>query len=202
MKISAIDIKRLWVADPMDSEVDGELTPEIMAARIASAVEIKNVHQDTWTLDEAEASQDTYKNQLTGSAYRTGARTMGDVTMSFTVGRYDYSLKAFLMGGSVLTEGGSVVGWARGMVGEVKKMVIAFTEDDVFCVLPYASIRAREANTDGAVGIAVVATMVEPPSKNVKPEYWFSKRGEPQPPPQEGWFTLDVSKLDNNEMLQ
>lgn len=47
------------------------------------------------------------------------------------------------------------------------------TRRSVLCFLPYANIVAREANTDGAVGIAVVATMLEPLNEAVMPEYWF-----------------------------
>ena len=172
IQVSAVDIKRLWYAD--EDAVVADLTGATLYALVkdnGSATEIKNVHQDTWTVEEAESTQDSYKNQLTGSIYRMGAKSMGDVTFNFTIGRYDYVTKKELMGGDVIN---TDKGWkrARGIV-EVKKCMIALTQDDQYCVLPYANIVAREANTDGAVGIAVIATMLEPLNEAVMPEYWF-----------------------------
>lgn len=163
-QISAIDIKKLWYCDPLTkAPVSGE---EVISA----ATEIKNVHQDTWQIEESEASQDSYKNQLTGATYRMGSKNMGDVTFTFTIGRYDYALKAALMGG-VATDGS----WARARgIVEIKKCLVALTEDDVYCILPYANIQAREANTDGAVGISVTGTMLEPEVESIMPEYWFN----------------------------
>lgn len=172
IQISAVDIKRLWYAD--EGAVSADLTGAALYALVrenGSASEIKNVHQDTWTIEEGDPTQDSYKNQLTGSTYRMGGKTMGDVTFNFTIGRYDYATKKELMGGEVIN---TDKGWkrARGIV-EVKKCLIALTQDDQYCVLPYANVVAREANTDGAVGIAVVATMLEPLNEAVMPEYWF-----------------------------
>lgn len=176
-QISAIDIKKLWYADSLSSSTDVALTPSILKTTLTTATEIKNVHQDTWTIDESEASQEKYRNQLTGSVYRVGSKDMGEVTFSFTIGRYDYATKAALMGGTVITNASDeAIGWSRARgVTDIKKMLIALTEDDVYCVLPYGNVETREANTDGAVGLAVVGTMLEPPSDNVDPEYWFDK---------------------------
>lgn len=176
-QVSAIDIKRLWYCDALASAGDEALTASTLGSKIRSAVEIKNIHQDTWTIDESEASQDSYKNQLTGSTYRMGSKSMGEVTFSFTIGRYDYDTKAALMGGVVIKKDETTpIGWSRQRgITDVKKMLIALTEDGVYCVLPYANVIAREANTDGAVGIAVTGTMLEPPSENVSPEYWFDE---------------------------
>lgn len=170
VKISAIDIKQLWYCDT--SAITADLTGEALYALIktgGSAVEIENVHQDTWSIEEDEPSQDSYKNQLTGSTYRMGAKTMGDVKFNFTLGRYDYKTKAAFMGGKATDTSWSR---ARGIV-DIKKCLIALTEDDQYCVLPYANITGREANTDGAIGIAVVGTMLEPTDENIMPEYWF-----------------------------
>lgn len=175
-KICAISIKQIWYADPLGDTATA-LTPAALKTKIAAATEIDNVHQETWSIDEAEPSQDSYRNQLTGSVYRFGKKTMGDVTFNFVIGQYDYTTKAALMGGKVITDTGSApVGWERprGAV-EMKKMMIALTNDGVYCVLPYANVAAREAYTDGASAIAVVATMMEPPSQAVAPEYWFEQ---------------------------
>lgn len=177
-QISAIDIKRLWHANAISDDAQTFTAADLynIIKVGGTATEIKNVHGDTWTIDEAESSQDTYTNQLTGSVYRMGAKTMGAVTFNFTIGRYDYELKAALMGGTVIKDAkdSKVIGWSRqrGIV-ELRRMLIALTEDDVYCVLPYANVNTREANTDGAVGLAVVGTMLEPNSEKIDPEYWF-----------------------------
>lgn len=168
-KISAVDIKRLWYA-PVDA-VKADLTGPLLATLLKAATtkEVKNVHQDTWSIEEEEASRDSYRNKISGAVYRKGAKTMGEVTFNWTIGRYDYAEKAEFMGGEA-TDGS----WkrARGVV-DIKKCLVALTEDDQYCVLPYAEVAAREANTDGAVGIAVKGTMMEPEDETIMPEYWF-----------------------------
>ena len=167
--ISAVDIKKLWYAD--HSAINSDLTGKALAELLnsSSVTEILNLHQDTWSIEESESSQDTYKNQLTGSAYRVGAKTLGDVTISFTIGQYDYATKAALMGGV-----GDAKSWKRerGIV-EIKKAIIALTEDNQYIVIPYCNLSCREANTDGAIGLSVTGTMLEPINPAVMPEYWF-----------------------------
>ena len=169
VQISAIDIKKLWYAET--SAVTADLTGTLLKTILESAKEITNVHQDTWTIDESEPTQDSYRNQLTGNIYRFGAKQMGEVTFNFTIGRYDYVTKKDLLGGDIINVD---KGWkrARGAV-EIKKCLIALTEDDQYCVLPYANVVAREASTDGAVGLAVIGTAMEPETETIMPEYWF-----------------------------
>lgn len=169
VQISAIDIKKLWYAET--SAVTADLTGTLLSTILEGAKEITNVHQDTWTIDESEPTQDSYRNQLTGNIYRFGSKQMGDVTFNFTIGRYDYVTKKDLLGGDVIN---TDKGWkrARGAV-EIKKCLIALTEDDQYCVLPYANVVAREASTDGAVGLAVIGTAMEPETETIMPEYWF-----------------------------
>lgn len=169
VQISAIDIKKLWYAET--SAVTADLTGTLLSTILEGAKEITNVHQDTWTIDESEPTQDSYRNQLTGNIYRFGAKQMGEVTFNFTIGRYDYVTKKDLLGGDVIN---TDKGWkrARGAV-EIKKCLIALTEDDQYCVLPYANVVAREASTDGAVGLAVIGTAMEPETETIMPEYWF-----------------------------
>ena len=117
VQISAIDIKKLWYAET--SAVTADLTGTLLSTILRSAKEITNVHQDTWTVDESEPTQDSYRNQLTGNIYRFGAKLMGEVTFNFTIGRYDYVTKKDLLGGDVIN---TDKGWkrARGAV-EIKK---------------------------------------------------------------------------------
>ena len=166
-QVSAVDIKQLWHTNP--ENITGDVTGAMVRTLLQTALEVKNVHQDTWQLEEAEPSQDSYKNQLTGSVYRMGAKQMGEVTANFTIGRYDYATKAALIGG---TATGTSWKRARGLT-DIKKCIIALTQDDQYVVFPYMNITARESNADKAIGIAVKGTMLEPINVNVSPEYWF-----------------------------
>ena len=194
MKISAIDIKRMWYAD----EITYALTPwklqqlvgkragigSVTEETTGTAKEIENVHQDTWQIDESEASQDSYRNQLTGHVYRLGKRQMGELTVNFTVGQYDYKTKAALMGGDVLDNTGAKVtnptgaatevGWARAKdTVEMYKTLIALTVDNVYVCVSRSSLGARESSTDGAIGMAMSGTMTDPVTAGVGAEYWY-----------------------------
>lgn len=168
-KVSAIGIKKLYHLDP--AEVKADITESVLKGLLEKATEIENVHQDTWNIDESEPSQEFYKNQLTGMNYREGTKTMGDVAFNFTIGQYDYQTKAELMGGTA-----TATTWkrARGIVN-IKKCMIALTEDDVYVVLPYANISSREASTDNAIGLATTATALEPTDTAIASEYWLDK---------------------------
>ena len=152
-KVTAANIKKLWYGET--SEITADLTGQALHTLLQGETlkEIKNIHQDTWTIEEAEASRTNYKNQLTGQVYRSD-KEMGDVTVNFTIGEYDYVTKKDLMGGDIInTDKG--------------------TDDDQYCVIPRADIGAREATTDKAVGIPVSAVELEPQNAAVAPEYWF-----------------------------
>lgn len=179
--ITAAGIKKILYAET--SVVTADLTPALVKAMIAAAKtaknEVLNVHGDTWTLEEAEASVTGYKNALTGQKYRQDIE-MGDITANFTIGQYENQQKADLMGGEALKKGGSgsdkdvAIGWkrAQGIVEKYKCMMF-LTKDDQWCIFPKAQVVAREANTDKAVGLAVKAIALEPDNKAVSSEYWF-----------------------------
>lgn len=179
--ITAAGIKKILYAET--SVVTADLTPVSLKAIIAAAKtakdEVLNVHGDTWTLEEAEASVTGYKNALTGQKYRQDVE-MGDITANFTIGQYEYQQKANLMGGEVTKKGGagsdkdSAIGWKRAQgVVEKYKCMMFLTKDDQWCVFPKAQVIARESNTDKAVGLAVKAIALEPNNKDVSSEYWF-----------------------------
>ncbi len=177
-QICAIDIKRLWYADAIADDATSFTASDLakLLATGGGASEIENVHQDTWTLEESESSQDSYRNQLTGSVYRMSRPTMGNIVANFTIGRYDYKTKSNLMGGSVILDSeNNAIGWerARGAV-EIKRMLIVLTVDNVYCVLPYCNFNSREASTDKAIGLATKATAMEPISAAIKSEYWYN----------------------------
>lgn len=164
--ITAVNIKKLWYGDP--AKITAKMTGGTLFALLSQLTEVKNVHQDTWTLEEAEASKTNYKNQLTGKVYRSD-KEMGDIAMNFTLGEYDYQTKADLLGGTA-----TATSWerAKGKVS-IEKCLVGLTEDDQYIVIPRADIAAREATTDKAVGLPVVGTELEPTVDAVAPEYWF-----------------------------
>lgn len=166
--ITAVGIKNIWYADP--AKVTGDLTGTMLGTILKDPTtkKVPNVHQDTWSLDEAEPSTTQYKNQLTDGVYRQ-SKELGEVTMNFAIGQYDYETKAAFMGGT-----GTETSWKRARgVTNIEKCMIALTEDDQYCVFPKASVVARNAETDDAVAIGVVATALEPDNTAVSSEYWF-----------------------------
>lgn len=169
-KISAVNIKRIWYGET--SIITADLTGVALHTLVSGELlkEVENVHQDTWQLEEAEASRTAYKNQLTGQTYREDLE-MGEIAVNFTIGEYDYQTKKDLMGGDVIN---TDKGWkrSRGKVN-IEKTIIALTEDDQYCVIPRASIGTREAMADKAIGLAVTAKELEPKDIAVFPEYWF-----------------------------
>lgn len=174
MAISAIGIKKLYYGAVLTASSVSLFSTTGIATLISSSTEITNVHQDTWALEEGEPSQDSYKNQLTKAVYRMGSKEMGDITISFEVGQYDYATKAALLGGSVIEESNQVVGWKRAKgVTDVKKSFIAITEDNVAVIFPKCNVMASEGNTDGAISIKMSATVLEPEDTEVNSEYWI-----------------------------
>lgn len=167
--VTAVGVKKLWYTDP--AKVTGDLTGANLATIIKDAANTKsvsNVHQGTWSIEESEPSTTPYKNELTDATYRQ-SKEMGDVTMSFSIGQYDYATKAELMGGTA-----TATSWKRARgITNIHKCMIALTDDDQYCVFPKASVVARNANTDDAVAIGVVATALEPDNPAVASEYWF-----------------------------
>lgn len=185
-KICAVDIKKLWhgavLPAPANYAEGGSLAASIKSwLGLATTKEIKNIHQDTWTLEEDDPSQESYKNQLTGRVYRQGRKEMGDVKINFTIGKYDYELKKEFLGGTLIKDGtgenAEVVGWHRSADGEeISKAFLALTVDDQYCFFPCASVMGSEKDTDKAVGVGVVATATEHPESEALPiECWYDK---------------------------
>lgn len=175
MAKSAIGIKKLYYGAVLASSAEAALISSTgIATLISSMTEITNVHQDTWALEEGEPSQDSYKNQLTKSTYRMGDKQMGDITIAFEVGQYDWTTKAALLGGSVMEESNVEVGWKRARgITDVKKSFIAITEDNVAFIFPKCNVLSSEGNTDGAISIKMSATVLEPEQNYLSSEYWF-----------------------------
>lgn len=165
-KKSAVRVKQLWYGDVL-STVPTQSTIETV---VAALTEIENVHQDTWSVEEDAPSINSYRNELNGQVYRQD-KTMGDVKINFTIGQYDFTTKAALLGGT-----GAADSWARSReITDIKKCVVGLTYDNLYVVFPNASVAANESNTDNATGISVVATAMLPTDKMIASEYWFDK---------------------------
>ena len=182
-QISAVGIKRILYADTsvVTKDITADVAKTLIKAAITSKTEVKNVHGETWSIEESEASVTPYKNQLTGQAYRYDT-TPGELTPTFSIGQYDYLTKAALMGGEIVKKGGSgtdkdtPVGWKRSTDKVIiKKALFCLTEDDVWFIFPNCQIVAREANTDKAIAIAVKGLVQAPTVDGVSPEYNFDE---------------------------
>ena len=181
--ISAVGIKRILYADT--SAVKADITPEVAKTLIKAAIttkaEVQNVHGETWSIEESEASVTGYKNQLNGQTYRYDT-TPGELTPTFSIGQYDYATKAALMGGEAVKKGGSgtdkdkIVGWKRSTEKVViNKALFCLTEDDVWFIFPNSQIVARESNTDKAIALAVKGLVQTPKVAGVSSEYNFDE---------------------------
>ena len=179
--ISAVGIKRILYADT--SSITKDITPDVaktlIKAVIAAKTEVSNVHGDTWSIEESEASVTPYKNQLNGQAYRYDT-TPGELTPTFSIGQYDFATKTALMGGEDIKKGGSgadkdnIVGWKRSTEKVViNKALFCLTEDDVWFIFPNCQVVTREANTDKAIALAVKGLVQTPKIAGVSSEYNF-----------------------------
>lgn len=165
--VSAVLIKKLYYGAPLTSAP----TKAGIEAALTAATPIPNAHQGTFQYEEAEATINRYKNQLTGQVYRSNVSEPGVVTMSFTVGQYDFALKAALQGGTATADS-----WIRGNNEQIHKAMYAVTEDDVCIVFPNAGLVARGASTDEAIGLALSAVPEEARATDgsvIAPEFWF-----------------------------
>ena len=170
--ITAVEIDELYYAEPIATVTDktaGLSGAEIAAIlKNAATKKVKNVHGDTFQYEESEASVTRYKNALTGNVYRESSEP-GETKINFTIGEYDYETKADLQGGK-----GAADSWERGKHKMIHKCIIGKTKDGVYVVFPKASINARGANTDKAIGLAVSATPLETGVEGLASEKWIA----------------------------
>lgn len=182
-QISAVGIKRILYADTsvVTKDITADVAKTLIKAAITAKAEVMNVHGETWNIEESEASVSGHKNQLNGQTYRYDT-TPGEVTPAFSIGQYDYTTKAALMGGEAIKKGGSgadkdnIVGWKRSTEKVViNKALFCLTEDDVWFIYPNCQIVARESNTDKAIAIAVKGFVQTPKVAGVSSEYNFDE---------------------------
>lgn len=164
-KVSAIKIKDLRYAEVLSAAP----TLSDVATGFKAATKIDNSHQQTFTYEEDEPTVTQYKNELTNKTYRSDVEA-GEKRINFTVGQYDFDLKAALQGGKSGDTGKS---YTAGDSAELRyKAFYALTQDNVLIVFPRANIIASNSSTDNAIGIAVSA-IPEEVSGVTADEYWF-----------------------------
>ena len=168
-----IGIKKLWYADPLTTEP----TQGSIAQLIATATEVKNVHQDTWGYSQDDPDVTDYINELTGKPYYRDKVDEGNKTINFTMGEYDYATKKDLQGGTVIMDGtpSTAVGWKAPTTPEfVYKTIIALTKTGTYIVFTNASIVGKGDQQQKAVGLGVTAVAMESETDGISDEYWFN----------------------------
>lgn len=169
-----IGIKQLWYGDVISA--DTNLNQSGIATLIAASTEVKNVHQDTWGYTEGDPSTTEYKNEITGQTYFVDKTELGQKTIQFTMGEYDYETKAALYGGEVIETGtpAAAVGWkASGALQLIHKSIIALTKTGTYIIFTNANIVAKNDQQQKAIGLGVTAIAEENPATGVEDEYWF-----------------------------
>ena len=166
-----IGIKKLWYTAPLTAEP----TQDSIATLVASATEVKNVHQDTWGYSQDDPNVDDYINELTGKPYYRDKQDEGTKTINFTMGEYDYETKAALQGGTVVKNNDVAVGWKAPLTPDfVYKSIIALTKTGTYIVFTNAAIVGKGEQQQKAIGLGVTAVAMESDTSGISDEYWFN----------------------------
>ena len=182
-----IGIKQLWYGPVINANTN--LNQSGIETLKASMTEVKNVHQDTWGYQEGDPSTTEYKNELTGLTYFTDKTELGQKTIQFTMGEYDYATKADLYGGAAVNAAGhnvadlpegdtdtNAVGWvSSGALELIHKSVLALTKTNTYILFTNANIVAKGDQQQKAIGLGITAIAEENPAENVDDEYWFDQ---------------------------
>lgn len=172
-----IGLKKLWYGDVLETAP----TYDGMETLVSGLTEVTNVHQDTWSYEEADPETTEYVNELTGQNYYVDMTKQGIPTISFTLGEYQYQQKADLQGGSVITEGtgssAQAVGWQKPTeMNVVYKAIVALSKTDTYIIFPKAQITGKGDVQEKNIGLGVSALCCETGSQTVAPEYWLKKK--------------------------
>lgn len=163
-EVSVVYLKALYYGVPI---TDASLTGAKLKTLLASMTEVKNLHGKTFKYEETAPNVTYHKNQLTGKPYRNTTED-GEIKMSFTIGAYDFKTKADFQGGTATDKN-----WQRGNSESAYKSIVGVAKDGVYVVFPKASISANGADSDEAIGLAIVATAMDTGIAGLVSEYWF-----------------------------
>lgn len=149
----------------------GTLTGAAVKALLAAATTkpISNVHGDTFAYEEAESSVTDYINQQNGKVYYRD-NVPGAVSISFSVGDYDFETKKDLQGGTSTAKS-----WTRGDSGLIYKSIVGKTKDGTYVVFPKAAISARGGMVEKAIGLLLSAVAMDTGVEGLASEGWFDK---------------------------
>lgn len=173
-KKSFIGIKRLWYTDVLTSAPTQSTISDI----IASAKEVQNIHEGTWSYTQDDPEVTEYINELTGKPYYRDRISDGSKTINFTIGEYEYEDKAALQGGEVIMSSETPIGWASsGSLKNIEKAIIAMTKTGRYIIFTSAIIVGKVDTQEKNLGLGVSAVATENPNSTtvspIEAEYWF-----------------------------
>lgn len=175
-----IGIKKLWYGPVLTSGLSSvaDITALISPGSGTSTfTEVKNVHDGTWGYSHDDPNVTEYINELTGQPYYRDKTSLGNRTIQFTIGVYDFATKAALQGGSVITDGqtNNELGWkSSGALENVNKAVIAQTKTGNYIVFSNAGIVAKGDQQEKNIGLGITAVCMENENTGVEAEYMFN----------------------------
>lgn len=162
-----IGIKRIWYGNPIDTT----MTSETLKTWLATATEVKNSHQDTWSYTQDDPSVTDYINELTGKPYYRDMTDSGNKTITFTLGVYSFEDRVALMGGTIVGEN---EGWASPETPElIYKGVVGQTKTGNYIVFTNAGIVAKTNTVEKNLGLGVTAIAMDNETEGVSDEYLF-----------------------------
>lgn len=175
MKTPYIGLKKVWYGDAFEPKTP--MTKSVLANWLKTATNIKCVHTDTWEYSHDDPETTDYINELTGKPYYRDATSVGNRTITFTIGEYDYEDKAALQGGDVVEEGGEVIGWKSPTEPQViYKAMVALTKTGQYVVFPNAAITGKVNNVEKNMGLQLAALATESADSVLSDEYWYDSK--------------------------
>lgn len=160
-----IGIKAIYYGEPIAEAVtSGSLAAWLKKTNTKT---VENVHQDTWSYEQSDPEIEDYLNELDGKIYYRDPKTAGSKTISFTIGKYNATIKSELCGG---TASGDV--WsAPDEIPLVNKAIVAVTKSGNTIVFTNASIVAKAAAASKNIGLGVTAVAMDNNTPGVADEY-------------------------------
>jgi hypothetical protein len=169
---TVVSIQKLYYGEPITALANsGGLSKDDVTAFISETdtKEVPNVHATTWAYEEDDPTTTDYINQLNDQIYYTDFEA-GGRRISFTMGQYEYALKADLKGGKA-----TATGWTAPVSKSIiYKTVVALTRDNTYIIFPKAVISCRTGMVeDKLIGELVTASPLETGIAGMEAEGWF-----------------------------
>lgn len=167
-----IGLKKLWYGEPASDNT--ALT--LAAARALCTQQVLNVHNGTWGYSQNDPDTTDYVNELTGKPYYRDMNSLGEKTITFTLGEYEFATRKALQGGEVDTTNKSWIAPSQPVI--IYKSILAETKTGNFIFFPNASITTKVDTQDKNLGLGVTAQameslIVETKSGQKVDEVWF-----------------------------